>query len=222
MDLKQQYLEEKQQNKEERIKRIIEVAKIEFAKNGIVNTKLSIIAREAHVGEATIYRYFTDKIQLIKLVALDYWKNQVIIFKNYLDENIEVDSDGLSKVKVYLDIFIELYHSHKNFLKFMEDFDNFYILSQSPNEVNEFIQSILHIKNLFTKLFDEGLEDGSIKPDFDKEIAYSFLSQVMVSTTQKMALRLGYTHTDNTEYAVSCLSTTIDMFIQYITNKNAK
>ncbi|MCK5388191.1 MAG: helix-turn-helix transcriptional regulator, partial [Candidatus Izimaplasma sp.] len=123
MDLKQQYLEEKQQNKEERIKRIIEVAKIEFAKNGIVNTKLSIIAREAHVGEATIYRYFTDKIQLIKLVALDYWKNQVIIFKNYLDENIEVDSDGLSKVKVYLDIFIELYHSHKNFLKFMEDFD---------------------------------------------------------------------------------------------------
>ena len=74
----------------------------------------------------------------------------------------------------------------------------------------------------FINYFEEGVKDGSITPDFDKNIAYGFMSQVMVSTTQKMALRLRYNHTEDNEYALLCLNSTIDMFIQYITNKEAK
>lgn len=221
MDLKQQYLDEVHQIKQERIKRIIEIAKIEFDKNGITNTKISTIAKEAKVGEASIYRYFTDKTRLIELVAMNYWKEHTEFFDKYLDENIDVNSNGLCKVKVYLDIFIDLYYNHKAFLKFTEDYDNYNIKPKTIDRENKFFEYVISVKKKFVVLFDEGIEDGSIDPDFDKNIAYSFLSQVMVSATQKMALRLGYSHAGNTEYAVNCLNATIDMFIKYIANKEA-
>ncbi len=221
MALKQQYLEEVNQIKQDKIKKIIEIAKIEFEKNGIKNTKIRTIAKESQIGEASLYRYFTDKIQLIKLVAYDYWKEQITSFDKYFEDNVVQDSTGLSKVKVYLEMFIEMYFHHKNFLKFMEDFDNYDILSKTTEEENEFFKYIYHLRDAFTHIFNEGVTDGSIDPHFDKNIAFCFISQVMVSTTQKMALRLGYSHTENHDYAEKCLNTTIDMFIQYIANTKA-
>ncbi len=222
MDSKKQYLNEISQQKQERIKRIIEVAKKEFASEGITNTKISTIAKGAQVGEATVYRYFSDKIQLIKVVANDYWHEQTETFKTYLSENIDNDSNGISKIEVYLGMFIQFFHYHKDFLKFMEDFDNYHILSRKAEKENEFFIYIYLLRKIFNTYFDEGVSDGSIDPGADKATAFSFISQVMVSTTQKMALRLGYSHSDNSNYAVKCLESTIDMFLQYISNKKAK
>lgn len=221
MDLKKQYLDELNQIKQDRIKRIIEVAKKEFAQDGIANTKLSTIAREANVGEASIYRYFSDKHQLIKLVAYDYWREQTSVFNEYLEDNIDARMNGILKVRAYLGLFIELYYYHKDFLKFMEDFDGIHALSNTPEKENEFFEYVYYIRDVFVKIFAEGLKDGSIDPDFDPRQAHSFVSQVLVSTTQKMALRLGYSHTKDDDYAVKCLNATIDMFIQYISNKKA-
>lgn len=221
MDLKQQYLDEVYQIKQRRIKRIIEVAKHEFAINGIKNTKMSTLAREAQVGEASIYRYFTDKINLIKLVANDYWREQMIVFDKYISKNIDENSSGIDKIQVYLGMFIEQYHYHKDFLKFMEDFDNYYAVSRTKEGENDFFKYIRYLRKIFIDFFEEGIKDGTIDPDFDTKKAYGFISQVMVSTTQKMALRLGYNHTDNNEYALSVINTTIDMFIKYIANKKA-
>ena len=221
MDLKQQYLEEVNQAKQERINRIIEVAKIEFEKNGIVNTKLSTIAKESQVGEASIYRYFIDKVRLTQLVAFDYWKEQINVFDEYLENNINKKSNGITKIRIFLGLFIELYHSHRGFLKFMEDFENYQIQTEFSNEGNAFFEYVFYIKGIFTDLFDEGMQDGSINPNFSKEIAYSFVAQVMLSSTQKMALRQIYERPNNEEYVINCLNTTIDMFIQYIENKKA-
>ncbi len=221
MDLRQQYLEDVPIVKKERIERIIEVAKVEFYKNGISNTKLSTIAKESKVGEASIYRYFTDKISLVELVAVDYWKNQTSVFNTYMADNINPFSNGLSKMKVYTGMFIKLYFNHKGFLKFMEDFDNFSLQSNVKTDDNSFIEYANYIKEVFIKIFEEGITDGSIKPELNKEIAYSFISQTMVSTTQKMSIRLDYSYLGSTEYAINCLNFTIDMFIQYLSNEKA-
>lgn len=221
MDLKQHYLDEVYQIKQERIKRITKVAKHEFAINGIKNTKMSTIAREAQVGEASLYRYFIDKIGLIKLVANDYWREQIVAFDKYINKNIKKDSSGIDKIQVYLGMFIEQYHYHKDFLKFMEDFENYYAVSRTKEGESDFFEYIYYLRKFFINFFEEGIEDGTIDPNFDTKIAYEFIAQVMVSTTQKMAFRLGYSHAGNSEYALSVINTTIDMFIKYITNKKA-
>lgn len=222
MDLKEQYLNEINQSKQERINRIIKIAKKEFAANGIANTKLSTIAREAEVGEASLYRYFTDKIQLIKLVATDYWIEQINVFNEYMEDNIDARMSGLMKMKAYLEMFLELYYYQKDFLKFMEDFDNLDIQQNINNEENEFIRFTNDFKKVYLEFFNEGIQDGSIDSSKDAATYYSFVSQVMVSTTQKTALRLGYYRIQDDNYAIDCLNNTIDMFIQYISNIKAK
>lgn len=221
MNLKDLNLEDLSESKQIKIKRIVEAAKIEFDINGITNSKISDIAKRASVGEASIYRYFTEKLYLVRFVAFDYWKEQREVFDEYKDDNIDNRLSGLEKVKSYLEMFIEMYFNHRRFLKFMEDLDSYLVPSNTTDEENEFFEHVYYIKQTFIDLFEEGIHDGSIKPSLIANDSYSFVSQVMVSTTQKMALRLGYNHISDDIYAVNCLNTTIDMFINYIGSKKA-
>ena len=57
--------EEQQMLAKPRINNVVQAAKIEFAKNGIMNSKIKDIAKRANVGEASVYRYFSDKPALL-------------------------------------------------------------------------------------------------------------------------------------------------------------
>ena len=74
------------------------------------------------------------------------------------------------------------------------------------------------LKRRFVTIFNEGIEDGSINPKFSGEEMYSFVSQVMVSTTQKLSARIGYLHEDDPDYPIKCINNLIAMFIKYIKN----
>ena len=99
MTLKENYLNEISLLKNERIQRVIEAAKIEFNEHGIKNAKLRIIAKRAKVGEASIYRYFKDKTDLIKIVALSYWQNHANLFDDYYYGKVVHKENGLKKIE---------------------------------------------------------------------------------------------------------------------------
>ena len=218
MSLKENYLNEISLLKNERITRVVEAAKIEFSLNGIKNSKLRIIAKRAKVGEASIYRYFKDKDDLIKIVALSYWQNHANLFDDYYYGHVVNEDTGLKKVEVALNIFHHLYKNHKDFLKFVEDFDNYYANEEITPSENSFQEIVYSLKRRFVKLFNEGIKDGSINPNFDGEEKYSFVSQVMVSTTQKLSARVGRIHEDDPDYPTKCISELINMFIEYVKN----
>jgi len=222
MNLKDLKLEDLSDSKQIKIKRILEAAKIEFNINGITNSKISNIAKRANVGEASIYRYFTEKLYLVKFVAFDYWKEQREVFDKYKHDNIDNKLNGLEKIKAYLGLFIEMYYNHRGFLKFTEDLDSYLVPSKTTEDENEFFQHINYIKQTFAEIFEEGIQDGSVKPELMASDSLCFVSQVMISTTQKIALRLGYNHISDDKYAVNCLNNTIDMFINHISNKKAE
>ena len=218
MTLKENYLNEINLLKNERIERVVEAAKIEFNLNGIKNSKLRVIAKRAKVGEASVYRYFKDKDDLIKIVALSYWQNHANLFDDHYYGRVINQSSGIKKIRVSLDIFHILYKDHKGFLKFVEDFDNYYANEEiTPNE-NSFQEIVYSLKRRFVTIFNEGIKDGSISPKFNGEEKYSFISQVMVSTTQKLSARVGRIHEDDPDYPTKCLSELINMFVEYIKN----
>ena len=109
MTLKDNYLKEVTLLKNERIERVVEAAKVEFCQKGIKNSKLRIIAKRAKVGEASIYRYFKDKDDLIKIVALSYWQNHANLFDDYYYGQVINNDTGLKKIEVALNIFHHLY-----------------------------------------------------------------------------------------------------------------
>ena len=216
MSLKENYLNEVSLLKNERIERVIEAAKVEFSLNGIQNSKLRVIAKKAKVGEASIYRYFKDKDDLIKIVALSYWQNHGNLFDDYYYGQVVNKDNGLKKVEVSLNIFHYLYKNHKDFLKFVEDYDNYFANEELTSDNNSFQDIINSLKRKFVTVFNEGISDGSINPKFDGEEMYSFVSQVMVSTTQKLGNSNERYHKDDPSYPTKCISELINMFVEYI------
>ncbi|MBN2604698.1 MAG: TetR/AcrR family transcriptional regulator [Bacilli bacterium] len=219
MDVKQKYREELNMLKNERINRVIQAAKVEFELHGITNSKLKTIAKRAKVGEASLYRYFADKTALVEMVGLDYWNTHVQLFKEFFEQEIKDSDNGLQKVEAFLNVFHVLYKDHKDFLKFMEDFDNYMMSSVSEKKESSLEELIMSMKKIYISLFDSGVQDGSISNAFSGKDTYAFVSQVMVSTTQKLSFRVGYLHTDQDLYPEHCITNLIQMFIQYVKAK---
>lgn len=215
MSLKENYLNEMSLLKNERIERVIEAAKVEFSLKGIKNSKLKAIAKRAKVGEASIYRYFKDKNDLIRIVALSYWQNHANSFDDYYYGRVSEDISGLKKIEISLNIFHHLYDNHKDFLKFVEDFDNYYANEEIKIE-NSFQEITNSLKRRFVTDFNEGIKDGSINPKFTAEEKYDFVSLVMISTTQKLSARVVKSHKNEPEYPQKCITELIAMYINYI------
>lgn len=216
MDISTRYHEDMDRLSNKKIIQIVLAAKEEFYAHGIREAKFSVIASHARISQATIYRYIHDKTDLAKIVALEYWRDISTMFEEYYIRRVNALELGLEKVRMYLSIFIELYRNHQPFLKFMEDFDNYMLSMEETNSYSSFEQYVYKLKETYLEAFSLGMQDGSIKTYFDPEKMYSFVSQVMVSTTQKLSLRVGREHMFDESYPIECLNRLIDMHIQYI------
>jgi AcrR family transcriptional regulator len=219
MDLKERYFEEVQMLKNIRIKRVVDAAKVEFYKHGIIGAKIRSIAKRAQVGEASVYRYFEDKVALAKVVAFDYWNEKSSLYLEYQKEHLDTSKLGLEQLSNFMHIFIELYNNHREFLKFLEDFDTFMMSQDKPNKQSSFEQMVLNLKEDIINIVGLGQKDGSIKADIDPCDVYQFVSQVLVATTQKLAIRAGYLITDEHLDPKHVICRLIEMHTLYIKNE---
>lgn len=216
MSLKENYLNEMSLLKNERIERVVEAAKEEFNSNGIKNSKLRVIAKKAKVGEASIYRYFKDKNELIQFVSYRYWQDYSNFFDDYFYGKIINEPTGIKKVETALNIFHHLFQSRRKFLKFVNDFDNYYANEEIESNGVTYEEPISKLRNHFVTIFNEGIEDGSINPDFDAVEKYKFVSEVMVTTTQKLSSLVDKPNGYDVIASEKCISELIAMFINYI------
>lgn len=216
MGLKEQYLQELNSIKDERKERVIEAAKLEFGKTGITNSKLSKIAARAKIGEASLYRYFKNKTELASVVATSYWDESSKLFENEFMNKIALQDNALDKIKVYLSIFLEFYKNHKEFLKYMNEFDIFMMANDSSFSNFAFDNHINDARDFYALIIQEGQENGTIRLDIDGYQKYDFSGQVMVGLVTKLALRVGYLPSESDIDHIQLIEETIDMFINYI------
>lgn len=148
---------------EEKYRTILNAAKQVFAREGFYNSKVSEIAREAHVADGTIYLYFKNKddilislfeeelTRIIKLVkseleGIEDPKEKIVKFcENHL---VMVESDRpLAEV-----IQVELKQSNK----FMREYKNKHFLAYL---------------NIVAEIVIDGQQKGYFKKDIKPEIA---------------------------------------------------
>ena len=123
-----------------------------------------------------------------------------------------------SKVEAALNIFHQLFENNKEFLKFIEDFDNYYANEESNQTENSFQDVVHNLKSRFVDIYNEGVNDGTISPIFDAEEKYDFIYQIMISATQKLSSNFGKIQGHDAEYSKKYISELISMFIKYIKN----
>ncbi len=159
---------------EEKYRMILNAAKLVFAQEGFYNSKVSEIAREAHVADGTIYLYFKNKDDILislfeeelnaiittvkeKLKDIDDPREQLIKFcDNHLSM---VESDrALAEV-----IQVELRQSNK----FMREYKN-----------KHFLAYLNIIADIITLGKEQGIFRDHLKPDICSRVIFGSLDEL--------------------------------------------
>lgn len=164
--------------KQAKIDYIISVASDLFLTKGIENVTLKDIAKEVGVGEATIYRHFATKQNLVMLAAQAMAGK---IHNEYFDLDDSVD--GITMIKAFYDNFLKIYEEHPEYYRFIFDFDTM-VMEDSSLEQYEY--SLLPYMEIYLDAYNIGLRDKTVNKMDNIELFYITTTHALMGLCKKL------------------------------------
>lgn len=161
---------------------IIGIACELFLSRSISETTIKDVAIKAEVGEATVYRYFKSKQNLVALVAL---KLQDKVYNEYFKLT---GNTGFDRIKKFYVSYIEIFKSHPEFYRFIYEFDAFTI-TFSP-DLEAYSDGLDLFKEEFFSAYRLGVKDKSIKEIKDAETFYYATTHAMLELCKKLSANI--------------------------------
>ncbi len=154
-----------------------------FMSRSIQEVTIRDIAVSAQVGEATIYRYFGKKQELVVQSAM---KLQGIVSSGYfkLDDKL----NGYQKLEAFYLSYLNIFDQHRNFYKFLSEFDA-YMCTENKDVLNPYEDAIDQYKSAFMKAYEQGLKDGSVKEQENIDLFYFSTTHAILELCKKLALK---------------------------------
>jgi len=187
----EKYTEEKDTIKAQRMNRIMESAFNLFSQKGIDTITMNDIAQKAEIGVASLYRYYETKEKIAIKVTIWAWEKEKSIFLPKLLQNDYEKQTGLEQIEKVISIFIDIFDSQPDFLRYIYFFDSYAVRSKmKAASLRDYESLIDSIKKLISKALKKGIEDNSIQKKYagQEEKLYFTLMQTMFSSSQKLAL----------------------------------
>lgn len=158
------------QEKEQRKERIVQTAFQLFCEKGIEQVSLSDIAKQSKVGEASIYRYFKNKAQLVFYTLNFLWKEISITLEEGLEEIENFDSlNGYEQFRSRLRCYKKLYTDHTDYVLFSYEAKLYLQRNHIQLKREEYDNMILEMKERCVAALNKGILDGSIPIELDTE-----------------------------------------------------
>ncbi len=159
---------------EEKYRMILNAAKHVFAMEGFYNSKVSEIAREAHVADGTIYLYFKNKDDIL-ISLFEEELNRIIITVKSKIEHIE---DPREKIIVFCDNHLNMVESDRALAEVIQ-----VELRQSNKFMREYKNKhFLAYLNIIADIVAQGQEQGifrtDIKPDICARMIFGSLDEL--------------------------------------------
>ena len=159
---------------------IVDSAKKLFLSSSISEITIKDISSVSGIGEATIYRYFKTKENLVIAVSLSIQKD---ILKVQFSEN----GSGLKQIQNFFNLFRNIYVDNKNYFKFIAEFDTVYLNNIKNKENKEYSLGLDAFYEIFMKAYELGLKDGSIKGNDDIKLYYYTCTHSLLELCKKLA-----------------------------------
>lgn len=172
--------------KMEKRNKMIQAAKKLFAEHGFEKTTMQKIADEAHLGVATLFRYFPKKEHLMIEVVKEVIEQQVPCF----EEIVHSSKSGIEKIDDVLTTYI-MYISEENSVstKLLEAFELY--IAFMPIEaglLEEINKAYGKIRDIISTIVQEGKRDGSIQLSISNELATRTLLNMFGTAVKKYSL----------------------------------
>ena len=147
---------------EEKYRMILNAAKHVFAMEGFYNSKVSEIAREAHVADGTIYLYFKNKDDIL-ISLFEEELNRIMINVKSKIEHIE---DPREKIIVFCDNHLNMVESDRALAEVIQ-----VELRQSNKFMREYKNKhFLAYLNIIADIVAQGQEQGVFRTDVRPDI----------------------------------------------------
>ena len=152
-----------------------------FLESSIGEVTVHDIAIRASVGEATIYRYFSTKHNLVCAAATKLEKQ---IFETYF--RFDSTANGFEKLSMFYRTYLKIFSSHREFFKFINEFDA-YMLGEGKTDIGDYATGLDMFKALCEEAYTQGLSDGSIAPVGDFETFYYATTHALLELCKKLS-----------------------------------
>lgn len=177
----------------EKQKKTLETAFRVFSERTIESVTMTDIAKEAGVGIATLYRYYSTKPKLVMAVCVNVWKNYSTEQHIFADSNLQDNRTAAEDFEHFLDSFIELYRNHKDILRFNQFF-NVYIQNEdvAAEDMKELIDFIYRLRTRFERIYQKGQKDGTLSCEISANRIFSLSLHLMLAAVTRYAVGLVY------------------------------
>lgn len=183
--------EERDEQKNARIDRILAAAFKLFSSAGIEPVAMTDIAKKAEIGVASLYRYFSTKDEIAIRTAIWAWEEQISEIYPSINNDEYTNGNGLFRLSIIFSLFKKLYMSQPEFLRFIYFFDSYAVNSGIKQErMIEYENVIGKVQMIVADAIKLGLKDNSINKKYIEktEDLYFTLMHSFFSTAQKLTL----------------------------------
>ena len=198
--------------KEVKVNFIIDIAIDLFMCRSVSEVTIRDIAISAQVGEATIYRYFGNKQNLVMQAAM---KLQSIVSEGFF--RLEKGKNGYEKLALFYESYYDIYLKHPNFYKFLNEFDA-YIANEKSDDMNPYENAIDQYKAYYMEAYELGLKDGFVKKQNDIELFYFSTTHALLELCKKLAFKKAVLEQDKGEGKEKEIQCLIDIILMSLNN----
>lgn len=183
-----------------------------FIKEGISNVTMSDIAKHIGVGEATLYRYFGRKQNIVLLGAVTLWDS---LCEEYLK-----DSDGMTgyeRMESFYFAFLKAYQEKREYYGFIYEFDVLLINEKLDKDLlMEYEKLLNRLGDVWKKIYEQGVADKSIYYVPDPKLFYITSTHALLNLCKKLARESTTLKTDNSVEAEREIELLIKIITSYI------
>ena len=180
-----------------------------FFTSSISNVTMKEIAAKADIGEASLYRYFKHKKNIVLAASL---KLQSQISSNYFDLNKGVN--GLDKLTIFYNSYLDIFKESTSYYKFINEFDA-YMLEEDFLD-SSYEDNLNIFKNSFMDAYKLGVEDCSIKNIEDIETFYYSSTHALLELCKKLSSDKKLLNQDKLSNKEGEIKTLINVLISYL------
>ena len=170
--------------------RIMEKSFELFAERGIEAVTVPELAKAAEVDRSLVYIYFPSKLDLAIAISGHVWKefNQ----PHYERDGIGTQT-AAERYEFWLDSFLELWHEHRDILRFNQFFNVFVMNEEISSERMEPYTSVIEeLEKRFHGVYEQAKQDGTLRTDIPEQKIFSTTLHLMLAAATRYAVGLIY------------------------------
>ena len=200
--------------KEAKLNLIIESAQKLFFKKGIASVTIKDIAKDAGIGEATIYRHFQKK-QNIVLASVLKLKEKVL--KGYFD--LSKGKTGFEKVEIFYSSYLNIFKNSPEYFYFINEFDA-YMCMEEEASLGEYEKEIDTFKAQYFEAYELGLKDQSIRKIDSIETFYFSTTHALLELCKKLSVTRDLLEQDKRGAKAAEIECLIKIILDSLKNSN--